>query len=179
MCVVSKAARRRDGGVRHAASLPARRDQSDGTRHRRLSLSGTRKRLQGPCIACPAHAFVFDAGSGRCLTNPGTPDARTHTVGGTCGLALCLSCRASARLPGLCSASVRRVSLPHVPSDRALRPMQVPGMGCGDTKAHRGLRVPDARPVPQQQHAGADGTRGRQRHPACHGRQGAQAKIRR
>mmetsp|Transcript_12422 Transcript_12422/g.29399 ORF Transcript_12422/g.29399 Transcript_12422/m.29399 type:complete len:199 (-) Transcript_12422:49-645(-) len=34
--------------------------------------------LQGPCIACPAHAFVFDAGSGRCLTNPGTPDARTY-----------------------------------------------------------------------------------------------------
>ena len=41
--------------------------------------------LQGPCIACPAHAFVFDAGSGRCLTNPGTPDARTRSAGGTRG----------------------------------------------------------------------------------------------
>lgn len=41
--------------------------------------------LQGPCIACPAHAFVFDAGSGRCLTNPGTPDARTYSAGGTRG----------------------------------------------------------------------------------------------
>ena len=33
--------------------------------------------LDGPCIACPAHSYVFDAGTGRCLTNPGTPDART------------------------------------------------------------------------------------------------------
>jgi len=36
--------------------------------------------LQGPCIACPAHSFVFDAGSGRCLTNPSTPDARMHSA---------------------------------------------------------------------------------------------------
>ena len=36
--------------------------------------------LQGPCIACPAHAYVFDAGSGRCLTNPSTPDARRHSA---------------------------------------------------------------------------------------------------
>ena len=36
--------------------------------------------LHGPCIACPAHAYVFDAGSGRCLTNPSTPDARMHSA---------------------------------------------------------------------------------------------------
>ena len=34
--------------------------------------------LEGPCVACPAHTFVFDAGSGRCLTNPRTPAARTY-----------------------------------------------------------------------------------------------------
>ena len=59
--------------------------------------------LQGPCIACPAHAFVFDAGSGRCLTNPSTPNARTHSAGGTrscyaCPLPL-LGRLAFARLP--------------------------------------------------------------------------------
>jgi len=41
---------------------------------------GASASLQGPCIACPAHAYVFDAGSGRCLTNPSTPDARRHSA---------------------------------------------------------------------------------------------------
>ena len=35
---------------------------------------------KGPCIACPAHMYVFDLGSGRCLTDRLTPDARLYTV---------------------------------------------------------------------------------------------------
>ena len=36
----------------------------------------------GPCLVCPAHMYVFDAGSGACLTNR-TPPARTYRVGTT------------------------------------------------------------------------------------------------
>ena len=35
-------------------------------------------KLSGPCISCPAHSYVFDLGSGKCLTNRETPDARTY-----------------------------------------------------------------------------------------------------
>ena len=35
---------------------------------------------RGPCIACPAHMFVFDLGNGRCLTDTVTPRARTYPV---------------------------------------------------------------------------------------------------
>jgi len=34
----------------------------------------------GPCIACPAHMYVFDLGTGRCLTDRHTPRARTYAV---------------------------------------------------------------------------------------------------
>lgn len=34
----------------------------------------------GPCIACPAHMYVFDVGSGACLTDPVTSAARTYSV---------------------------------------------------------------------------------------------------
>lgn len=34
----------------------------------------------GPCVACPAHMYVFDVGSGHCLTNGLTPAARTYPV---------------------------------------------------------------------------------------------------
>mgnify|MGYP002820183485 CR=1 FL=1 len=72
--------------------------------------------LQGPCIACPAHAFVFDAGSGRCLTNPSTPNARTHSAGGTrscyaCPLPL-LGRLAFARLP--CNARLPAARAPAI-----------------------------------------------------------------
>ena len=126
--------------------------------------------LQGPCISCPAHAFVFDAGSGRCLTNPSTPDARTHSAGGTRGP----SFYRSPMPPFGRLATARGSRATHGPAcrTRALRSWQVPGVGCGDTKAHRDLREPDVRPAPQQQQQQADVyiTRGRQRHPACHGR---------
>ena len=36
--------------------------------------------LHGPCIACPAHTYVFDAGTGRCLTDDHTPAARIYEV---------------------------------------------------------------------------------------------------
>ena len=35
---------------------------------------------RGPCLACPAHSYVFDVGSGDCLTNRQTPPARTYDV---------------------------------------------------------------------------------------------------
>lgn len=35
---------------------------------------------RGPCIACPAHMYVIDLGSGRCLTDTVTPTARTYAV---------------------------------------------------------------------------------------------------
>ena len=35
----------------------------------------------GPCISCPAHAYIFDLGSGVCLTNPRTADGRRYRVG--------------------------------------------------------------------------------------------------
>lgn len=34
----------------------------------------------GPCLSCPAHSYVFDVGSGDCLTNRHTPPARTYDV---------------------------------------------------------------------------------------------------
>lgn len=34
--------------------------------------------LDAPCIACPAHMYVFELGHGTCLTNRTTPDARTY-----------------------------------------------------------------------------------------------------
>jgi nitrite reductase/ring-hydroxylating ferredoxin subunit len=34
----------------------------------------------GPCIACPAHMYVFDLGSGACLTDEITPSARVYDV---------------------------------------------------------------------------------------------------
>jgi len=40
---------------------------------------------QGPCISCPAHAYIFDLGSGACLTNANTNDARRYPVGLTVG----------------------------------------------------------------------------------------------
>ncbi len=36
---------------------------------------------RGPCISCPAHAYVFDLGTGACLTHPRTKDARRYRVG--------------------------------------------------------------------------------------------------
>ena len=36
--------------------------------------------LDGPSIACPAHMFVFDVGSGRCLTNKTCASARIYAV---------------------------------------------------------------------------------------------------
>lgn len=132
--------------------------------------------LKGPCIACPAHSFVFDAGSGRCLTNPSTPDARMHSARWKTWppYYLCpLICSAAFPFDG--SRATR--GPPARAAAHTLRSWQVPGVGCGDTKAHRSLREPDA--LPAQQHAGAYITRGRQRHPACHGRTGAQAKVRR
>ena len=36
--------------------------------------------LDGPSIACPAHMFVFDVGSGRCLTNRTCASARIYAV---------------------------------------------------------------------------------------------------
>lgn len=35
----------------------------------------------GPCISCPAHAYIFDLGSGACLTHPRTKDARRYRIG--------------------------------------------------------------------------------------------------
>lgn len=35
-------------------------------------------KLKGPCISCPAHSYIFDAGTGKCITNQATPDARTY-----------------------------------------------------------------------------------------------------
>ena len=37
-------------------------------------------KLQGPCIACPAHTYVFDARTGHCLTDDYTPSARIYSV---------------------------------------------------------------------------------------------------
>ena len=37
-------------------------------------------KLQGPCIACPAHTYVFDATTGHCLTDDYTPSARIYSV---------------------------------------------------------------------------------------------------
>ena len=37
-------------------------------------------RASGPCIACPAHMYVFDLGSGRCLTDDLTVAARLYPV---------------------------------------------------------------------------------------------------
>ena len=34
----------------------------------------------GPCIACPAHMYVFDLGSGACLTDEQTASARVYDV---------------------------------------------------------------------------------------------------
>ncbi|KAL1503301.1 hypothetical protein AB1Y20_011353 [Prymnesium parvum] len=34
----------------------------------------------GPCLACPAHMYVFDAQSGQCITQPRARDARTYPV---------------------------------------------------------------------------------------------------
>ena len=36
---------------------------------------------RGPCISCPAHAYIFDLGSGACLTHPRTKDVRRYHVG--------------------------------------------------------------------------------------------------
>lgn len=36
---------------------------------------------RGPCISCPAHAYIFDLGSGACLTHPRTKDARRYRIG--------------------------------------------------------------------------------------------------
>ena len=36
--------------------------------------------LGGPCIACPAHMYVFDIGTGACLSNSRTHHARTYAV---------------------------------------------------------------------------------------------------
>ena len=35
---------------------------------------------QGPCIACPAHMYVIDLGSGYCLTDDETPRSRIYPV---------------------------------------------------------------------------------------------------
>ena len=36
---------------------------------------------RGPCISCPAHAYIFDLGSGACLTHPRTKDVRRYRIG--------------------------------------------------------------------------------------------------
>lgn len=41
---------------------------------------GSRYPTSGPCIACPAHMYVFDAGSGACLTDVNTRAARTYAT---------------------------------------------------------------------------------------------------
>ena len=42
--------------------------------------TGSFPSTRGPCIACPAHMYVFDLGSGACLTDSITPRARTYAV---------------------------------------------------------------------------------------------------
>ena len=43
-------------------------------------LSDTFPSTSGPCIACPAHMYVFDLGSGHCLTDRLTPRGRVYDV---------------------------------------------------------------------------------------------------
>ena len=41
---------------------------------------GSTDGLGGPCLACPAHMYVFDAQSGECITKPKARTARTYPV---------------------------------------------------------------------------------------------------
>ena len=36
--------------------------------------------LKGPCLACPAHMYVYDVANGECLSRPKTRPARTYPV---------------------------------------------------------------------------------------------------
>jgi nitrite reductase/ring-hydroxylating ferredoxin subunit len=68
----------------------------------------------GPCIVCPAHMYVFEVGTGRCLTDDVTAAARTYaTVRSTHGSTHCLWLARTPRAAGS-SDGVAHPGMPHM-----------------------------------------------------------------